>query len=435
MTFPVPARRLAAVLAASIVVLLVVGSAAAFWLVEAVLVVAVLVDVALAPSPARITVERLLPVSGVLEGRLLMSWKVEHPEGRGVTVSVADQLAPSLRASRRRFRVHLARREVVEVDATLHPSRRGRFEPTDLVVRTEGPLGLLARQRTRKLPGRVFVYPRFPSRDEAELRVRRARRQEAGLRTAQGRGGGTDFDQLREYTPDDESRRIDWAATARTGRPIVRTYRAEQNQVVITLLDNGRVMAGQVAGVPRVEHAMDAAMALTSVAARLGDRAGLVAFDATVRAVVPPGTGARQVGRVADVFPELQPVLAESDYAGAFADTLARFRRRALLVLLTDLVEQAMIESLLPALPLIASRHRVIVAAVHDPAVVRWSQMSPSDPEEAYLAAAAVDAIDERNRSAARLRGLGATVVDAGPGQLSGKLCDLYLDVKATGAL
>jgi uncharacterized protein (DUF58 family) len=252
---------------------------------------------------------------------------------------------------------------------------------------------------------------------------------------AQGRGGGTDFDQLRDYTPDDESRRIDWAATARTGRPIVRTYRAEQNQVVVTLLDNGRVMAGQVAGVPRVEHAMDAAMALTSVAARLGDRAGLVAFDATVRAVVPPGTGARQVGRVADVFPELYPVLAESDYAGAFADTLARFRRRALLVVLTDLVEQAMLESLLPALPLIASRHRVIIAAVHDPAVVRWARMAPADAEEAYRVSAAVDALEERNRSAARLRGLGATVVDAEPGQLAGKLCDIYLDVKATGAL
>jgi uncharacterized protein (DUF58 family) len=434
-TFPVPTLRFAAVVAASIVVLLAVGSAWVFWSVETVVLVAAVVDLLLAPSPRRIKVERIMPASGVLDSPLALAWRVEHPGGRGLTVSVADQLAPSLRAGRRRFRVHVARHEVVEVDTTLRPSRRGRFEPTDVVVRTEGPLGLLARQRSRKLPGRVFVYPRFPSRDEAELRVRRARRPEAGLRTAQGRGGGTDFDQLRDYTPDDESRRIDWAATARTGRPIVRTYRAEQNQVVVTLLDNGRVMAGQVAGVPRVEHAMDAAMALTSVAARLGDRAGLVAFDATVRAVVPPGTGARQVGRVADVFPELYPVLAESDYAGAFADTLARFRRRALLVVLTDLVEQAMLESLLPALPLIASRHRVIIAAVHDPAVVRWARMAPADAEEAYRAAAAVDALEERNRSAARLRGLGATVVDAEPGQLAGKLCDIYLDVKATGAL
>ena len=115
-----------------------------------------------------------------------------------------------------------------------------------------------------------------------------------------------------------------------------------------------------------------------------------------------------------DVFPELQPELAESDYAGAFAEIVARFRRRAMLVLLTDLVEQAVVESLLPALPLITRTHLVVVAAVRDPEVVRWAQMSPPT-EEAYRRAAAVEALDERDRTAARLRGLGATVVDAAP--------------------
>ena len=435
MTLPVPTRRLAAVVAASIVVLLVIGRGRALLVVEAVLLLVALLDLLLAVPPARISVVRRLPASGVLDAPVEIGWTVEHPGGRGVVVAVADELAPSLQASRRRFRVRLHRDEVVEVDAVLRPSRRGRFEPTDVVVRTEGPLGLVARQRTRRLPGRLFVYPRFPSRDEAELRVRRARRQDPGLRTARSRGGGTDFDQLREYTPDDESRRIDWAATARTGKPIVRTYRSEQNQVVVTLLDNGRVMAGQVADVPRVEHAMDAAMALTSVAARLGDRAGLVAFDVSVRAVVPPAAGARQVGRVADAFPELHPVLAESDYAEAFGQTLARFRRRALVVLLTDLVPEAVRESLLPKVPLLISRHSVVVACVRDPELERWASLVPETPDEAYLAAAAVDALEERERAAAMLRGAGAVVIDAPAGALAGRLCDAYLDVKALGLL
>src|SRR4051794_33019094 len=114
---------------------------------------------------------------------------------------------------------------------------------------------------------------------------------EVGLRSAQGRGGGTEFEQLREYTVDDEFRRMDWAATARASKPIVRTYRAERNQTVITMLDNGRIMAGRVDDVPRVEHAMDAVMMLTAVATRLGDRAGLVAFDSPGRAVGPPRPG------------------------------------------------------------------------------------------------------------------------------------------------
>jgi uncharacterized protein (DUF58 family) len=141
-----------------------------------------------------------------------------------------------------------------------------------VVWRTEGPLGLLARQGRTELPASLRVYPRFRSRDEAELRIDRARILEVGLRSAKGRGGGTDFDQLREYTVDDESTRIDWAATARVGRPIVRTYRAERNQNVVVLFDNGRVMAGRVAGVPRADFAMDAALLITTVATRLGDR-------------------------------------------------------------------------------------------------------------------------------------------------------------------
>jgi uncharacterized protein (DUF58 family) len=435
LTLPVPTARLALVAAVAAVVLFVAGSVGVWLALLGALAVVALLDLALAVSPTRIEVARQLPSAAVAGGRVDLQWVIEDRGGRTTRISVGDQLAPSLRPGRRRFRARL-RPGVEHVESTeLRPSRRGRFELPDLVVRTEGPLGLLARQRRRPCPGRLQVQPPFPSRDAAELRVRRFRRTESGLRTAQGRGGGTEFDQLREYTPDDESRRMDWAATARTGKPIVRTYRAEQNQVVVTLLDNGRVMAGQVAGIARVEHAMDAAMALTNVAGRLGDRAGLVVFDVGVRSVLPPRTGAGQVGRLAETFSGLDPVLLESDYAGAFSATVARFRRRALLVVLTDLVEQAALATLEPALPLLASRHRVVVAAVRDPAVSGWAAEAPADVDAAFRSAAAVDALEERRRTAARLRGLGATVLDADPGDLGPRLCDLYLDVKATGAL
>src|SRR5258705_489298 len=169
-----------------------------------------------------------------------------------------------------------------------------------LAVGVEGPVGWAPRRQSGggfPVPG---VSPPFKSRDEAELRINKARILEVGLRSAQGRGGGTEFDQLREYSVDDEFRRIDWSATARANKAIVRTYRAERNQTVICLLDNGRIMAGRVDDVPRVEHAMDAVMMLTAVATRLGDRAGLVVFDRDVRSVVPPAHRAEQLGRVTE---------------------------------------------------------------------------------------------------------------------------------------
>jgi uncharacterized protein (DUF58 family) len=194
-------------------------------------------------------------------------------------------------------------------------------------------------------------------------------------------------------------------------------------------------MAGRVDGVPRVEHAMDAVMMLTAVATGLGDRCGVVAFDREVRVAVPPASARTQLGRVIEALYDLEPALIESDYAGAFAETLARFRRRTLLVVLTDLVGPSVEEWLVPALPLVLRDHMVVVAGVRDPDVARWSSAPAADSSATYRRAAAVAALEERRRTVARLRGLGATVIDAAPGTLAPALADAYLRVKATGAL
>lgn len=434
---PVPTGRLALVAAvlSAVVVAVPLAPPAGLVVVDAVVVAAALLDWALAPSPGRVGISRdfppILPLGG--EGKLV--WTVTNPLRRPLRVGLADELAPSLHAGARRVRLTVPAGERVTASTTLQPGRRGRFEPAEVVVRAGGPLGLMARQGRRSLPSVLRVYPPFASRKEAELRIDRARILEIGLRSARGRGSGTELDQLREYSIDDESRRMDWAATARAGKPIVRTYRAERNQTVIVMLDNGRTMAGRVAGVPRVEHAMDAVLMLTAVATRLGDRAGLVAFDRRVRAVVPPGHRGDQLSRVSEAMYRLEPELAESDYRGAFTDTLSRFHRRALLVVLTELADQTLGDTLIPALPLILRSHLVVVASVRDPDLLRWASASPVDAAAAYRKAAAVSALEDRRLLAGWLRGLGATVVDAPPGALAPALADAYLKVKATGRL
>jgi uncharacterized protein (DUF58 family) len=421
--------------AASVIVLGSPAPVAGIVGVNAALLILALVDWARAARPASVGVERELP--GVVQlGQLAeISWRVRNPSGRRLRAALADDLAPSLNPGTRRPRLTVPPGGRATARTTLKPERRGRFEPSEMVVRVEGPWGLAARQKRQWLPGVLRVYPPFRSREEAELRIDRARILEIGLRSAAARGGGTEFDSLREYAIDDEFRRIDWSATARAGKTIVRTYRAERNQTVIMLLDAGRVMAGRIDGIPRLDHAMDAVMMLTAVATRLGDRAGLVAFDRDVRAVVPPGHAHDQLGRVTEAMYALNPELVESDYRGAFAQTLARFRRRAMLVVFTDLAEQAMAETLVPALPLVVRHHLVVVASVADPAVRGWAQTVPDDAGAAYRKAAAVSGLDDRARTAARLRGLGATVVDAVPGRLAPRLADAYLRVKATGRL
>ncbi|HZM30798.1 MAG TPA: DUF58 domain-containing protein, partial [Acidimicrobiales bacterium] len=182
-----------------------------------------LIDAALAPSPRKLEVRRSLPPAVTLGTQAEIAWTVRNPLRRALWISLADELAPSLRASTRRARARVPAGGTLTAATPIRPARRGRFAVRDLAVRVAGPLGLAARQATLTVPGVIRVYPSFRSKDEAELRIRRARILEVGLRSAQGRGAGTEFDQLREYTVDDEFRRVDWGATARLRRPIVRT--------------------------------------------------------------------------------------------------------------------------------------------------------------------------------------------------------------------
>ena len=441
MRLPVPLPRVALLVAAGALIQVVVAVVApelgpavlVVWL--AVVTVVALADLASAPSPDAIGMRRELPHAVDLDADAALHWIVSNPTAQAQRVAVADELAPSLRPRVRRTDLIVPARGTASVAVAFRPGRRGRFRPDEVVVRTRGRWGLVARQGRRSLPGEVRVHPRFRSRHEAELRITRARMLHAGIRATRIRGAGTEFDQLREYTVDDESRRIDWAATARAGRPIVRTHRAERNQTVVNLLDAGRVMAGRVEDVPRLEHAMDAVMTLTAVAAGIGDRCGLAVFDRALHTVVGAGSGRSQLARVTEAMFDLEPALVESDYHGAFAAALGRFRRRAMLVVHTDLVDQVVAETLLPAMPLVARHHLVVVAAVRDPDVVGWRRGPVADGDEARRRAAAASSLADRDRAAARLRAAGAMVVDAPPHEVGPRLADVYLSVKATGRL
>jgi uncharacterized protein (DUF58 family) len=268
-----------------------------------------------------------------------------------------------------------------------------------------------------------------------EERLRRGRVLEVGSRSARVRGGGLEFDSLREYHPDDEFRRINWAATARAGKPIANVHREERNQQVLLLLDAGRTMAGTVSAAPRFEHALDAAVALATLATYVGDRVGAFAFVGRIVANVSPRGDTAQVRRIVDAMFDVEPEVEAADYLGTIGTVLQQRQRRAFLVLFTDLADEAALDPLLRTIPILTRRHLVVAAQVTDPEVRRLSRMIPTSAHEAYLKAAAAASEARRDRAARRLVQLGAAVVDRVPGELSSTLADEYLRAKAYGRL
>ncbi len=427
---PVPTWRSAGLLGVGAIVSAIGPSVIGIYLPLLVVAALVVLDGARGPAPWQIEIERRLPRLMALDSEAELSWTVVNPTSRELSVALADELAPSLGASRRRAALTVPAGGRAAASATLQPRRRGTFRPTVVTLRVRGPWGLATRQAERDLPSVLEVHPRFRSRAEAQMRIRQGRILEHGRRSARGRGTGTEFEALREYVQGDEYRHVDWSATARAGHPVVRTYRVEQDQSVVVLLDCGRVVAGSVDGVPRLDHGMDAALALGTVATALGDRIGLIAYGEQLRRVIPPRRERDHLRRLSRELHALEPELAASDHLGAVQEVLLRVRRRALVVVVTDLAPGTTEDSLIPVLRPLLRTHRVVVASVRDPQLNAQLVRPDHDADSAYRAAGAATVIGAREHVATKLRSLGVEVVDQPPRRFAGSVVDAYLDVK-----
>ncbi len=297
---------------------------------------------------------------------------VANPSGRTVTGLLRDAWQPTAGAHDNRFPLRLTPGDRVLLHTPLLPVRRGDLRAAGVTVRSRGPLGLAARQQTLAVPGAVRSLPPFESRKHLPSRLARLRDLD-GRSAVRVRGQGTEFDSLREYVRGDDVRSIDWRATARNRNVVVRTWQPERDRRVVLVLDTSRTSAGRVDDVPRLDSAMDAALLLAALAARAGDRIDFLAGDRRVRTRLRSAGSRNVAATLQDAMADLQPVIAEADWATLAGAVTALGRQRALVVLLTPLEPSAVEEGLLPVLPTLTKHHRVVLASVEDPALQRLS--------------------------------------------------------------
>ncbi|MGA5871945.1 DUF58 domain-containing protein [Streptomyces cinereoruber] len=406
--------------------------------VNAPLSLAILCDYALAAPVRTLQFTRSGDTSVRLGDAVDVHLTVTNPSRRRLRAQLRDAWPPSSwlpgteqSASRQRITVPAGERR--RLTTTLRPTRRGDRRAERITVRSYGPFGLAARQGNHEVPWSVRVLPPFTSRKHLPSRLARLRELD-GRTSVLTRGEGTEFDSLREYVPGDDTRSIDWRATARQTAVAVRTWRPERDRHVLIVLDTGRTSAGRVGDVPRLDASMDAALLLTALASRAGDRVDLLAYDRRLRAQVQGRSAGDVLPAVVDALAPLEPELVETDARGLAATALSRAPRRSLIVLLTSLDAAPIEEGLLPVLPQLTQRHTLLVASVADPHIARMAA-NRGTLEGVYEAAAATQTQSQRARTSDQLRRHGVTVVDATPDNLAPALADAYLALKAAGRL
>jgi uncharacterized protein (DUF58 family) len=414
-------------------VILAFRSIAALLAVDALILAGIAADLVLAAPVRTLRLARAGDTRIRLSETGEVTLMLENPGSRTLRGIVRDAWQPSAGARPTRAQVSVPARGRASLTTTLAPRRRGDLAAGRVTVRSLGPLRLAGRQASHRAPWSVRVLPPFTSRRHLPEKLARLRQLDGQQRSLQ-RGQGSEFDSLREYVVGDDVRSIDWRSSARRADVMVRTWRPERDRRILIVLDTGRTSAGRVAGVPRLDTSMDAVLLLAALASRAGDRIDLIAADRRIRAMVLGASRSTVLPELTSAMAVLDAELIESDAGLMAATVLGIARQRCLLVLLTDLNPAAIEEGLLPRIPALAARHRLLLAAVADP---RLEEMAAArgDAAAVYGAAAAERARSERARISALLRRRGVQVVDAPPDRLPAALADAYLSLKAAGRL
>jgi len=270
---------------------------------------------------------------------------------------------------------------------------------------------------------------------EFDLLKQQGRLKEIDIRRSRLRGLGTEFESLREYSEGDDYRKIDWKASARRSKLVVRQYEQERNQVVIVVVDIGRHMLAEVNGVRKLDHVLDSLLMLVNAAAVAGDQIGLLVYADTVRRYIPPAKGRSQVGFIIDAIHDLIAEPVESDGAAAYSYLGSRWKRRSLMVAFTDVLDKDRAKDVSSSLGPLSRRHLILLARVGDPRLREVLEKPVDDVPSMYQKTAARMLKADAFEAQTVLESAGIHTLDAEPQDLAAALVSYYFYVKEQALL
>ncbi|MGY2438673.1 DUF58 domain-containing protein [Pseudomonas sp. SDO52101_S400] len=383
------------------------------------------------PSPR---VQRQMPGSLALGRWSEVRLEVEHDFDQPLAIQIFDHVPDGLSFEHLPLNIELQPGQRSQIGYRLRPLKRGHFTLETCELNLPSPFGLWSGKRLLNITDHTRVYPDFARLYGGQLLAVDNWLSQLGVRQRQRRGQGLEFHQLREFREGDSLRQIDWKATARHRTPIAREYEDERDQQIIFMLDCGRQMRSQDGELSHFDHALNACLLLSYVALRQGDAVGLMTFASDQPRYVAPGKGAGQLNVLLNGVYDLDSSHRSADYSVAVNQLLARQRRRALVVLVTNLqYEDA--EELLTAVKRMSLEHRVLVASLREGVLDALRYTSVQTLPEALSYCGVVNYMNERAGLHEQLDAHEIPVLDVQPHTLGPRLVTSYLSWKRAGVI
>jgi len=361
---------------------------------------------------------------------------IQNASNRSVSLLVKDEYPPQMSLNGlREGRIDVDAQSTATLIYGVKPPRRGRFEFGQTALRFRSKFKLIWCQTKVVEPVTVKVYPNMRRAREAELKALGARSLVSSHRKTSWRGEGREFESMRDYVRGDELRHISWTATARRGKLMTRQYQIERDQTILIALDAGRLMTARIEQETKLDSAVHATLALFSAAARAGDNAGLIVFGRRIKSYLPPGRGRDHIESALEALHAVEPEMIEPSYSHAFEFIKANSKRRSLVVLLTDLVDEEGSKELLNSLHILRPRHLPLVVTIADRDLKAVVREIPTSVKDVFTQSVAEEIIHHREAALRMVESIGGLALDVTAAALAPALLETYLRVKERGLL
>lgn len=437
MSWPVPTTRLVTggLIAASLpfVALAFPFLWAVVIIIDVVLVLTALIDLWITPGSDQIEAHRELPDRFSLLSEEPLRVHVRNRAGVTLWARIRDGRPATFQARQEEWAGELPPGKDVVWEYEARPTRRGLQIWGDIHIRYRSPLGLWEWSIRRGAKATSAVYPSAASVQRYHLLAKMNRLDILGIRMQKLQGGNAEFESLRDYTRGDDVRMIDWKASARRAKLIVQNQRVERSQTVIILVDCGRLMNAEIAGVSKLDHAVNTTLLLGHVALHRGDRVGVCAFSHKVHRWMVPRSDPGHNRLISEFLYDLSGDFTETDHGRCLRWLSLEYPKRSLVVVLTDFVDAATAQDMVANLRQLSRRHMVLFAAMKDPFLEAAAMSRVETTRAAFRKAAAVELVRERVVVLEQLRRMGIHALDVEPGKVTPPVINEYLQIAARG--
>ena len=393
------------------------------------------VDLLSLPKPQELRIRRTWMAPLALSVRSQAKITAINHSQTALHIQVLDALPSSLCVEPPQMELTVAPRNEAEAEYSVQPRKRGTAAASRVYLRYVGSFRIAERWAVVDLPQELTIYPDLHEAKRQTVYLVRSRQSVQERRFSRIRGAGRSFESLREYQDGDDFGDICWTATARRGKLVTRLYELEKSQTIWIVLDTGRLMRTRVAALSKLDHAVNAALALGQVALFTGDRVGLLAYARNIRQRIPALRGSSHLRQFLETLAVIQEDEWEADHLQAASQLMRDQKRRSLVVWITDLAETAMTPDVIEAAAKLLPRHLVLFVVIGQPDLRTVASSRPASVSEMYQVSAAQEVIHRRELLLARLRERGALAVEAQSGELAPLLVNSYLEIKQKSQL